>query len=148
MILPDVNLLLYAYDSSSPHHNAAAAWWRQCMIGSDEVGLATVVVLGFVRLSTNSRVFQNPLTVVEAVGIVESWLTRANARVVEPSPIHLADVLTLLKKSGSAGNLTTDAQIAALALQESAILHSNDTDFLRFPGLCWHNPLTGKTRNT
>jgi toxin-antitoxin system PIN domain toxin len=148
MIIPDVNLLVYAYDSSSPHHAGAAAWWKQCMTGKEEVGLATVVVLGFLRLCTHSRVFQNPLTVSEAAGHVESWLARPQARVIEPSPLHLAEVLALLKITGTAGNLTTDAQIAAFTLQEKAVVHSNDTDFLRFPGIRWHNPLTGKTRST
>jgi toxin-antitoxin system PIN domain toxin len=148
MIVPDVNLLVYAYDSSSPHHEAAAEWWKGCMTGGEEIGLATVVVFGFVRLITNPRIFQNPLTPVEAASRVESWLARSVVRIIDPSPHHLTDVLAMLVESGTAGNLTTDAQIAALARQEKAILHSNDTDFLRFPGIRWHNPLTGKSSVT
>lgn len=144
MIVPDVNLLVYAYDSSSPHHAAAAVWWKGCMTGTEDVGLAAVVVFGFVRLCTQARVFHHPLTVAEASQRVESWLARPMVRIIEPSPHHIAEVLGLLGASGAAGNLTTDAQIAALARQEQAILHSNDTDFQRFPGIRWHNPLTGK----
>lgn len=148
MIVPDVNLLVYAYDSSSPHHDAAAEWWKGCMTGGEEIGLAAVVMFGFVRLSTNPRIFQNPFTIAEAASRVESWIARPQARIIDPSPHHVVDVLGLLMGSGTAGNLTTDAQIAALARQEKAVLHSNDTDFLRFPGLRWHNPLTGKSNAT
>ncbi len=148
MIIPDVNMLVYAYDSSSVHHEAAAEWWKRCMTGNDEIGLVPVVLFGFVRICTNSRIFQSPLTVVEATGRVESWLARPQVRIIEPSNQHVEDVLALLRKTGTAGNLTTDAQIAALARQEKAILHSNDTDFLRFSGIRWHNPLTGKEQRT
>lgn len=148
MIIPDVNLLVYAYDSNSPNHPAAAKWWKGCMTGAEEIGLATVVVFGFVRLITNPRIFQNPYTAKEAAQRAESWLVRPQVRIIDPSPHHIADVLGSLLESGTAGNLTTDAQIAALARQEKAILHSSDTDFLRFPGIHWHNPLTGKTTIT
>lgn len=145
MIIPDVNLLVYAYDSSSPHHAAAAQWWMTCMTGNEEVGLPAVVIFGFIRICTHPKVFQNPLGIAEANAHVRSWLARPQARVIDPSPHHVTDVLNLLEDAGTGGNLTTDAQIAALARQEKAVLHSNDTDFLRFPGLRWHNPLKGKS---
>jgi toxin-antitoxin system PIN domain toxin len=148
MIIPDVNLLLYAYDSSSLHHQAAAEWWKGCMTRKEEVGLAAVVLFGFVRISTHPRIFHNPLTVAEATKRVESWLVRPQVRIIEPSPHHVAETLALLASTGTAGNLTTDAQIAVLARQEKALLHSNDTDFLRFPGIRWHNPLTGRSQST
>ena len=141
MIVPDINLLIYAYDSSSPQHQKAAAWWKDCILGSEEIGLATVVIFGFVRLSTHPKVFQTPLTIAEASSRVETWLKQPHVRVIEPSPQHVSDVLSLLNQLGTAGNLTTDAQIASLAKQEKAALHSNDNDFLRFPGLNYHNPL-------
>lgn len=141
MIVPDINLLIYAYDSSSPQHQKAAAWCKDCMLGSEEIGLATVVIFGFVRLSTHPKVFQTPLTIAEASSRVETWLKQPHVRVIEPSPQHVSDVLSLLNQLGTAGNLTTDAQIASLAKQEKAALHSNDNDFLRFPGLNYHNPL-------
>jgi uncharacterized protein len=141
MIVPDINLLIYAYDSSSPQHQKAATWWKDCILGSEEIGLASVVIFGFVRLSTHPRVFQTPLTIAEASARVESWLRQPHVRVIDPSQQHVSDVLSLLNELGTAGNLTTDAQIAALAKQEKAALHSNDTDFLRFTGLNYHNPL-------
>lgn len=145
MIVPDVNMLVYAYNSSSVHHDAATEWWKRCMTGNEAIGLPTVVLFGFVRICTNPRIFQSPLTVEEASGRVESWLARTQVRLIEPSAHHVGDVLALLRETGTAGNLTTDAQIAVLARQENAVLHSNDTDFLRFPGIRWHNPLTAGT---
>ena len=142
MIVPDINLMVYAYDSSSAHHAAAGVWWTGCMTGTEEIGLAAVVVFGFVRICTNSRVFQNPLTIAEVTKLVETWLARPQVRIIDPSPYHIAEVLGLLRQAGTAGNLTTDAQIAALVRQEKAVLHTNDTDFQRFPDVRWHNPLT------
>lgn len=145
MIVPDVNLLVCAYDSSSPHHTAAAGWWTTCMSGNEEVGLPSVVIFGFIRICTHPKVFLNPLTITEASQRVQAWLARPQARIIDPSPHHVTDALRLLENTGIGGNLTTDAQIAALVLQEKAVLHSSGTDFLRFPGLRWHNPLTGKS---
>ena len=148
MIIPDVNLLLYAYDSSSPHHGAAAKWWKGCLTGNDRVGLAASVIFGFVRISTHSRIFQYPLTLADAAVRVESWMMRPQVRVIEHSSRHVADVLELLEETGTAGNLTTDAQIAALARQENGVVHSHDNDFKRFIGIRWHDPLTGISNTT
>lgn len=148
MIVPDLNLLVYAYDSRSPQHGAAAVWWKGCIMGPEEIGLAAVVVFGFVRLCTHPKVFHHPLTVAEAATRVESWLARPQVRIIEPSPHHVAEVLALLGQTGTAGDLTTDAQLAALVRQEQAVLHSNDTDFHRFPGISCFNPLTGRNHVT
>lgn len=148
MIVPDVNMLVYAYDSSAVHHSLAAKWWTRCMTGNEEIGLATVVAFGFVRICTHPRIFQNPLTVTEAVARVKSWLAGSHVRIIDPSHDHVLEVLALLEGVGSAANLTSDAQIAALARQERAVIHSNDTDFLRFPGIQWYNPIIGKKQIT
>ena len=144
MIVPDVNLLIYAYDASSPFHAAAAAWWQQCLSGEEPVGLAPVVLFGFVRISTHPRVFLHPLTAAEAADVVRTWLEQPVVRVLEPSPGHVSQVLGLLEGIGTGGNLVTDAQIAALALEQDAVLYTSDADFLRFPGLRWINPLTAR----
>ena len=143
MIVPDINLLLYAYDSDSPFHSKAAAWWRQCLSGSEPVGLAQVVVFGFVRIGTNGRVFRNPMTPIEAATHVRSWQAQPVVQILEPRADHVAQVLKLLEMLGTAGNLVTDAQLAALALEHGAVLHTTDADFLRFRGLRWFNPITG-----
>lgn len=143
MIVPDINLLLYAYDSSSPFHKKAASWWRRCLSGTEPVGLAAVVIFGFVRIGTNPRVFQNPMTAAEAARHVRSWLVQPVIQVLEAPADHTDHVLRLLETLGAAGNLVTDAQIAALALDHDATVQTADTDFLRFRGLRWFNPITG-----
>ena len=144
MIVPDVNLLVYAYDSTSPHHAAAARWWSECLSREEPVGLAPVALFGFVRLTTNPRVFREPLTVGEAADLVRSWLAQPSARVLDPSPDHVEEVLRLLVAVGTAGNLVTDAQLAALAMEQDAVLHTSDADFVRIPGLKWKNPLDAR----
>lgn len=144
MIVPDINLLLYAYDSSSSFHSKAAGWWQACLSGTEPVGLLHVVVFGFVRIATNSRVFLNPMTPAEASGHVRSWLEQPPVRVLEPEPgpDHIQHTLKLLVTLGTAGNLVSDAQMVALTMDYDAVLHTADTDFVRFPGLRWFNPIT------
>ena len=141
MIVPDVNLLLYAYDANSHFHAAAASWWRTCLAGSEPVGLAPVVVFAFLRIGTSRRVFEHPMTPGEAAGHVRAWLAQPVVQLLEPSADHLERVFTLLESLGTAGNLVTDAQIAALVLESDAVLHTIDTDFLRCAALRWINPL-------
>ncbi len=143
MILPDVNLLVYAHNLRAPQHPKALHWWTQCLDGSDGVGLAWVVILGFVRIVTHPRVFERPLAVADAVGRVEEWLTLPHVQVIDPPESHFQTWSSLLKRLGTAGNLTTDAHLAALAIERGLILHTTDADFARFPGLKWKNPLRG-----
>jgi toxin-antitoxin system PIN domain toxin len=147
VIIPDINLLLYVYDSSSPDHVPAAAWWEASLSGPETVGLPHVVLFGFVRIATNARVFTNPLTPAEAARNVRLWLAQPPVLVLEPGPDHVSHVLRLLEKLGTAGNLVTDAQLAAFAIDRDAVLHTTDTDFIRFSGLRWFNPIN-KTRST
>jgi len=143
MIVPDLNLLLYAYDSESPFHSKAVAWWAECLSGTEPVCLAPVVVFGFVRLGTNGRVFRRPLTPTEAAKQVTAWQAQPVVRILEPRADHIARVLQLLEEVGAAGNLVTDAQLAVLALDYGAVLHTADADFLRFERLRWFNPISG-----
>jgi toxin-antitoxin system PIN domain toxin len=144
VIIPDVNLLLYAEIAAFPDHAVARTWWERLLNGNVEVGIAPVALFGFVRIATNARVFSPPLSVEAALGRVEAWLSRAHVRVVVAGPRHLEIAFRLLRDSGASGNLTTDAQLAALAIENGATLCSNDTDFGRFPGLAWTNPLATK----
>lgn len=143
MIVPDLNLLIYAYDTDSPFHAKAVEWWRGCLSGDEPVGIPNVVLFGFVRIATHLRVFQHPMTVGEAARHVRAWLARPVARILDPGRSHVEEVLRSLESLGTAGNLVTDGQIAALAIEYDAVLHTNDTDFQRFGGLRWFNPLTG-----
>jgi len=141
MIIPDANLILYAYDAESPFHPEAATWWSGLLSQSEPVGLCPVVVFAFLRLSTHGRVFEQPLSVGEAKGHIASWLERPNVRLLVAAPDHVDSVCQLLDKAGTAGNLVTDAQIAALALEFGATVHTADTDFARFAKVSWTNPL-------
>lgn len=141
MIIPDVNLLIYAHDAASPFHQKAVNWWQDCLSGSQPVGLPAVVVFGFVRLITSVRVFNNPMTPSEAADHVRSWLEQPNTQILAPGENHVAKVLQRLELLGMAGNLTTDAQIAELAIEYNAVIHTNDTDFARFEKVPCFNPL-------
>lgn len=146
MIIPDINLLIYAHDSASPFHPRAKLWWEECLNGKERVGLLTVVALGFVRIATHPRIFRDPLSATEAAGHVRGWMGRPQVEWLEPGSGHIEDVLGLLESVGTAGNLVTDAQLVAAALQHKAVLHTTDADFTRFAGLRWFNPITGSGR--
>jgi hypothetical protein len=141
LIIPDLNLLIYAYDATSDRHEKARKWWEGCLSGGVPVGLSWWVALGFVRLWTSSRVFANPMPVDAAATHVESWLGRRVVRIVNPGPRHAEYVFGFLREAGKGGNLTTDAHLAALAVEHRAVVHTADTDFLRFSGVKWANPL-------
>jgi toxin-antitoxin system PIN domain toxin len=143
MIVPDINLLLYAYDSDSPFHPKAVAWWQDCLSGSEPVLLPEVVAFGFVRVSTNARAFRQPLSAAEAASHVRSWLGQEVVAIPGTTPDYLERVLALLETLGTAGNLVTDAQIAAVAIEHDAVVYTADSDFIRFKGLRWFNPITG-----
>ena len=141
MIVPDVNLLLCAQVTAFPEHARARRWWEGLMNGGREVGLAGPALFGFVRLASNPRVLDRPLSVEEALTRVESWLERSHVHFVQPGPGHLKIAFGLLRTVGAAASLTTDAQLAALAIEYQGEVHSNDADFGRFPGLRWVNPI-------
>ena len=141
MIIPDVNLLVYAYNRGTRHHEAARAWWEDLLSSTERVGLPWAVSLGFVRLMTHPAVLIVPLDPRGAIRHVRRWLERPNVVMLEPGPRHLDVVESLLGPLGVGGNLTTDAHLAALAIEHRGELHSNDTDFGRFSGLRWRNPL-------
>jgi toxin-antitoxin system PIN domain toxin len=139
--LPDVNLLLYAVDETSPRHDDARVWLEQTLSGSETVAFAWVVLLAFVRLSTHAAVFAHPLGLEEALDLVDSWLAQPCVTVIAPTDRHAAVLRELLEPLGTAGNLTTDAHLAALAIEYGAQLCSCDTDFGRFSGVRWTDPL-------
>lgn len=141
MIVPDANLLLYAVDASSHFHRRAADWWRCCLMGSEPVALCPVVLFAFVRIGTSPRVFDQPLTIGEAATHVRSWLDRSITEVVVAREEDVRTALGWLEAAGTGGNLTTDAQIAAIALRLRGTVHTADTDFQRFSGVRWTNPL-------
>jgi hypothetical protein len=139
--LPDLNLLLYAIDSEAAPHERARAWLEDVLSATEAVAFAWSVLLGFVRISTNPAVLDRPLEAEEALDYVDGWLSQPVATVLHPGERHAALLRELLAPLGAAGNLTSDAHLAALAIEHGAELCSHDADFSRFPGLRWHDPL-------
>ncbi|HEX6337121.1 MAG TPA: type II toxin-antitoxin system VapC family toxin [Jiangellaceae bacterium] len=142
MIIPDVNLLMHATIDGFPHHETARTWWEDALNGSVPVGLTPPAIFGFLRLSTNPRVLEMPMTITDASGHVRDWMAQPHVDLLLPGPKHLDIAFGLLETVGTAGNLTTDAQLAAYAIEQKAELHSNDADFGRFADVTWINPIT------
>lgn len=135
MVVVDANVLLHAVNSESPSHDAARGWLDAALDGAETVGLAWIALLAFIRISTRPGIYPRPLSPVDAMDVVEGWLSRTSAVVVEPTSRHAVVLRTLLEGAGTAGNLTTDAHLAALALEHKAEVVSFDRDFQRFEGL-------------
>ena len=140
-MLLDANLLLYAVDSSSRFHPAASEWLERVLNGSVAVGIPWQTIGAFVRISTHPRVSERPLSGAEALSHVDAWLA-APPSWIPPATEATARVYSELNRQVPiTGNLVTDAQLAALAIENGVELISNDGDFARFPGLRWTNPL-------
>lgn len=144
MILVDLNLLLYASNEAAPAHSRARSWWKGALEGEAAVGLAWAGILGYLRISTRPNVFERPLKPEEALAVVRGWLARENVVVLRPGERHWPILERLIADAGTAGNLTTDAHLAALAIEHGATLNSTDADFTRWePELRCRNPLKG-----
>ncbi len=141
MIVPDVNLLVYAYNAKAPRHLDAKAWWESLVNGRRNIGLPWMVVSGFVRIMTHPKVLTTPMLPSPALDVVELWFQYAHISPVHPGGRHLPIFRQMLDAAGVGGNLVTDAHIAAIGIELQAEVHSNDSDFGRFPGLNWANPL-------
>jgi toxin-antitoxin system PIN domain toxin len=141
MIVPDINLLVFAHNAAAPLHQAARTWWEDLMTREQPVGVPWAVAFGFVRLVTHPAVLAVPLEPCAALDRVEAWFNQPSVEPLEPGPRHLAIVRTLFAATRVGGRLTTDTHLAALAIEHQCELHSNDSDFERFPGLRWRNPL-------
>lgn len=141
MIVPDLNLLIYAVNEEGRHHERSKDWWESVMNGLEEVGLPWVVTLGFLRLTTSPRVFSSPLSPSAAWEIVDAWLDHPLCRALGPGSRHREILKTLVIEHGTGGNLTTDAHLAALCIEHGGVLYTADADFARFPALRWKNPL-------
>lgn len=143
MILVDANLLIYAVNRDSPHHGRARAWLEETLSSDEWVGLAPLVLLAFLRIVTRAGIFERPLSHEEAIAYCDSWLAQPNVRLVPIGPNHWHVLRGLLQASGTAGNLTSDAHLAAIAIESGSSLASADNDFKRFAGLDHGNPLVG-----
>ena len=140
MIVLDVNILLYAYDSTSEKHGVARKWVEQAFSGESPVGLPWQTVSAFLRIATNPRLTGQRFTSEEAIRVVDQWLEQPNLRLLAPGDQHWALLRQMLIDGQARGPLITDAQLAALTIEHGGILQTTDRDFARFPGLRWKNP--------
>jgi len=141
VILVDANILLYAENSLHPHNRKAREWWDDQLSGSRSVCLCWTVLSAFIRIGTNLRVFESPLSLEQAVARVQSWLEQPCARVVRPTDRHWTVFQQMLSEGQAVANLVTGAHLAALAIEHGCQLASTDSDFARFSKLKWMNPL-------
>ena len=141
MIVPDVNLLVYAHNDQAPEHARARVWWEGALNGQIPVGLPWICISGFIRLMTHPRVLARPMEIQRTLVQVRAWLAQPPVQILHPGSNFERLFFDYLQHLGSGGNLTTDAQLAALAVEHQAELYSCDGDFARFRGLRWINPL-------
>ena len=145
MILVDANLLLYAYDPRAAEHAASRRWLEATLSGTPLVRFTWLTVWAFLRITTNPRVFERPLSAAEAGQHVSSWLAQPSAGILEPGERHWEILQQLTREGQAAGPLVMDAALAAIAIEHGATLCTTDRDFARFPGLVWKNPITPRT---
>lgn len=141
MVVPDANLLIYAFDRSSPNYKVAKPWWEGLMDGTEWIGLDWNVILAFIRISTNPRINPSPFSIGEIENIVGDWLAMSNVMIINPGSNHFSILCRLMNEAGVASNLVSDAHLAALAIENRATLHSHDRDFQRFSGLKLYDPI-------
>ena len=141
MILIDANLLLFAYNSRAAEHGASRRWLEATLSGPGLVRFAWITLWAFLRISTNPRVFERPLSMPEAEDIVSSWREQPVVGILEPEERHWEILRTLTRDGKTRGPLVMDAVLAAIAIEHGATLYTTDRDFARFPGLSWIDPL-------
>jgi uncharacterized protein len=144
VILIDVNILIYAVDADSSHHRVVAPWFEGVLNRAGLVGLPWIVIQAFLRITTRAGLLRTPLAVEDAVTYCQSWLDLPSVRILAPGDRHWPIFRNLLLTVGTAGNLTSDVHLAALALENGCTICSTDNDFKRFPGVRHLNPLTSK----
>lgn len=142
MILPDLNLLLYAYNSHVPQHTRAKDWWESAMNDDQLIILPHEISFGFVRIATHPRMGTAAVPLEQARAVVEQWTDLPQVRIVTPTAGHFSRVLDLMTRALARGAVLSDAILASYAIEHRACLCTNDSDFARFPGLNWTNPLT------
>ncbi|MDE0154973.1 MAG: type II toxin-antitoxin system VapC family toxin [Gammaproteobacteria bacterium] len=141
MILVDANILIYAVNRDADQHRKARNWLEQALSGTTEIGFAWIVILAFIRVTTRAGIMARPLHFTHALSYVDGWLSQSNATLVSPGERHWPIFRNLLSGTGSAGNLTSDVHLAALAVEYGAEIYSADYDFRRFTGITHINPL-------
>jgi toxin-antitoxin system PIN domain toxin len=137
----DVNVLLYAYQADSPQHQAAASWLQNLFAGEDVIALSWITLWAFVRIGTNPRAWPSAIPITRVFEIIRGWLAEPGVVIVHPGPRHAELFERLVTEARAGGSLVSDAALAALALENGAVLASTDRDFSRFTDLRWVNPV-------
>jgi len=141
VIVIDANLLLYAHNPRATEHDASRMWFQSVLSGTELVRFAWLTIWAFLRISTNPRVFEQPLSTTEAEELVSSWLAQPAAGILEPGERHWEILKGLVQSGQSRGPLVMGAALAAIAIEHGATLFTTDRDFARFAGLTCRNPL-------
>lgn len=141
MIVLDANILLYAYDTTSPFHAKARDWVEHVLSEGAPVGLPWQTAGAFLRIVTNPRIPGQRFTLEEAALVIDQWIEQPNVRLLAPGDHHWSHLRRVMIEGQGHGPLMTDAQLAALTIEYGGVLHTTDRDFARFPGLRWTNPL-------
>lgn len=140
-MIVDANVLLYARNAADAHHHRARAWLEQALNGETRVGLPWQSLGAFLRIATNPRAFPDPLDASTAWQQVEEWLDAPRAWVPHPTPEYRRVLGRLIAAHDVRGPLISDAQLAAVAIDHGVALVSTDSDFARFDGLTWIDPV-------
>jgi toxin-antitoxin system PIN domain toxin len=141
LILPDVNVLVYAHREDSANHAAYRAWLERVVNGDEAYGIADLVLSGFVRVVTHTKVFNKPSALADALAFADQLREQPNSVRVEPGPRHWELFLRLCTEIGAKGNLIPDAYLAAMAMESGCEWITTDRDYSRFAGLRWRHPL-------
>jgi len=141
MKIVDINLLIYAINRDTPNHSKAKKWLEDSLSSDEPFGFAWIVIIGFLRIVTNGRIMPTPLIPEVAIDLVNDWLQQPPSLTIVPSHQHWSIFKEILMPLGTAANLTSDAHLAALAIEHGARLYSTDNDFSRFQSLRWTNPI-------
>ena len=141
MILPDVNVLIYAFRGDAPRHAEFKAWLDDALKSDEAFGVSDFLLSGFLRIVTHPKIFRPPSTPAEALPFAEAFRLLPNAVLLSPGPRHWDIFSRLCRTTNARGNLVPDAYLAALAIESGAELITANRDFARFPGLRWRHPL-------
>jgi toxin-antitoxin system PIN domain toxin len=140
VILPDVNVLIYAFRRDSARHAEYRAWLQAVVDGPSAYGISPQVLAGVVRICTHPKIYRRPSPLAEALSFCEALLQPAHSTLIQPGDRHWSIFADLCESSGVSGNLVQDAWFAALAIEHGCQWISTDADYGRFRGLHWRRP--------
>ncbi len=140
MILPDVNVLLYAFRPDAENHAAYRSWLEEVINSEKAYGMSPQVLASVIRIATHPRVFARPDPLADALAFAKVLLDQPHCQIIEPGPRHWGIFTKLCRNANAYGNLVQDAWLAALAIESGCEWITNDRDFARFDGLQWRVP--------